>query len=130
MRIILLIMVLLSSSIVNRVAIPSENAVAVSRVTTSFDVRYTEAVLQKVSRLLSEGFKADQVRSLLREIDAMKAETPQAWTYSVIYKGKAHQLQIRALLDDLGMIDLDFATDPELAVPIRNAVDAYLGRRN
>ena len=42
--------------------------------------------------------------------------------------GKTHTgaALIRALLDDLGMIDLDFATTPELAPAVRSAVDSYL----
>jgi hypothetical protein len=130
MRVMLLIVVLSSPIIFNHVAIGAEPVSAASRVTTSFDVRYTEAVLQKVSRLLADGFKAEQVHTLLKEIDAMKAETPLAWTYQVSYRGKVRELQIRALVDDLGMIDLDFATDAELAAQIRSAVDGYLNRRN
>ena len=42
------------------------------------------------------------------------------------YKGKAQQLEIRALMDDLGMIDLDFATGSDAAPAVRAAVDGYL----
>ena len=130
MRVFLLIMLINVSIVVDSAAIAAEPSATVSRVTTSFDVRYTEAVLERVSRLVSEGFKAGQVHSLMVEVDAMKAETPQAWKYQVVYKGRARELQIRALVDELGMIDLDFATDPELAAQIRTVVDAYLSRRN
>jgi hypothetical protein len=130
MRLFFMIMLLSAPILANRVALSADAPPAISRVTTSFDLRYTGAVLNRVSRLLSAGFKAQQVDTLLKEIDAMKAETPQAWTFNVVHKGKVRELQVRALVDDLGMIDLDFATDSELAAEIRIAVDSYLNRRN
>jgi fructose-bisphosphate aldolase class 1 len=130
MRIVVMIMVLLSSIYIDNAAISADPAPAVSRVITSFDLRYTGAVLHRVSRLLSGGFGSEQADTLLKEIEAMRAEAPMAWHFSVTYKGRPCDLQIRALVDELGMIDLDFATDPELATQIRATVDSYLSRRN
>jgi len=125
----LVILLLFTPIYIDQVSIGAEPPGGVSRVTTSFDLRYTEAVLKRVSRVLSGGLDGPQIDTLLREINAMKAETPMAWHFTVTYKNLARNLEIRALVDDLGMIDLDFATDAELAAAIRTAVDGYLNRR-
>jgi hypothetical protein len=108
----------------------AEPGPGISRVTTSFDFRYTGPVLRRVARLFSDGFESNEADALLKELEGIRPESPMAWNYRVVYKEKTYQLQIRALVDDLGMIDLDFATDPELAAQIRSAVDGYLNRRN
>jgi hypothetical protein len=96
------------------------------RVTTSFDVKYASAVLHQVARLFSAGFDRNAADQVSRDIDALKADQPKNWQFSVQYQGRPQHLEIRALLDDLGMIDLDFATSPELAPAVRGAVDSYL----
>lgn len=96
------------------------------RVTTSFDVKYASAVLHQVAKLFAGGFDRGAADQVSREIDALKADQPKIWQFTVQYQGKPHGLQIRALLDDLGMIDLDFATTPELAHALRTSVDGYL----
>jgi hypothetical protein len=113
-----------------RVVFGAESVAGIVRVTTSFDFRYTGPVLRRVARLFSDGFESSQAEALLKELEGIRAESPMAWNYRVVYKRKVYQLQIKALVDDLGMIDLDFATDPELAAQIRGAVDGYLNRRN
>lgn len=96
------------------------------RITTSFDVKYAAAVLRSVAKLFSGGFDRNAADQVSRDIDALKADQPRVWQFTVQYQGKSHPLEIRALLDDLGMIDLDFATAPELAPAVRGSVDAYL----
>jgi hypothetical protein len=59
----------------------------------------------------------------------MKPDQPKVWQFNVQYKGKAEQLEIRALMDDLGMIDLDFAAGADSAPAVRAAVDTYLNGR-
>jgi hypothetical protein len=108
--------------------IPSVAADSV-RVTTSFDVKYAAAVLHQVARLFAAGFDRGAADRVSLEIDALKADQPKVWQFTVQYQGKPQQLEIRALLDDLGMIDLDFATAPELAPAVRSSVDSYLNSR-
>ncbi len=96
------------------------------RVTTSFDVKYAAAVLRQVARLFAGGFDRSAADRVSHEIDALRADQPKVWQFTVQYQGKPQHLEIRALLDDLGMIDLDFATAPELAPAVRSSVDAYL----
>jgi len=96
------------------------------RVTTSFDVKYASAVLHQVARLFAGGFDRGAADRVSREIDALKADQPKVWQFTVQYQGRTQQLEIRALLDDLGMIDLDFATTPDLAHAVRTSVDSYL----
>ena len=97
-----------------------------TRVTTSFDVRHAAAVLKAASRPLAGGFGRSEAERVSHDIEGLKADEPRVWRYQVQYQGKTQLLEIRALLDDLGMIDLDFATSAELAPALRSAVDGYL----
>jgi hypothetical protein len=47
----------------------------------------------------------------------------------VPWQGGSRPLRIRALLDDLGNVDLDFSTTPDVAPQIRRGVDGYLNSR-
>lgn len=99
------------------------------RVTTSFDVRHVGAVLRQVSKLFTGGFERRQADQLAHEIDTLKADQPRVWDYQVPWQGGTRPLRIRALLDDLGNVDLDFSTTPDLATQIRRGVDGYLNSR-
>ena len=97
--------------------------------TTSFDVKYAPAVLRLVARVPTGGFGKGELERITHEIDGLRADQPKSWRLVVQYQGQPQPLEIRALLDDLGMIDLDFATTPGLAPAIRTAVDGYLNGR-
>lgn len=99
------------------------------RVTTSFDVKYAPAVLRLVARVPTGGFGKGELERITREIDGLRADQPRNWQLVVQYQGQPQPLEIRALLDDLGMIDLDFATTQAMAPAIRTAVDGYLNGR-
>ncbi len=99
------------------------------RVTTSFDARHVGAVLRQVSKLFESGFQRSQADALAHEIDALRADQPRAWDFQVIWRGGERPLKVRALLDDLGNVDLDFSTTPDLAPQIRRGVDGYLNAR-
>ncbi len=99
------------------------------RVTTSFDAKYAPAVLRLVSRLYTGGFGAAEVSRVELDIAALKADHPKAWHFNVQYQGKTEPLEIRALMDDLGSIDLDFSASPDAAPALRAAVDNYLNSR-
>jgi len=100
------------------------------RVTTSFDARFSSAVLHQVARLFAGGFGRSEADRVSQEIDALKADQPRVWQFEVQYQGRTESLAIRALMDDLGMIDLDFTASPDAAPAVRAAVDTYLnGRR-
>jgi hypothetical protein len=99
------------------------------RVTTSFDVKYAAAVLRQVGHVYSAGFGQAEASRVDQDINGLKPDQPKVWRFEVQYKGKAGQLEIRALMDDLGMIDLDFAAGPDAAPAVRAAVDGYLNGR-
>ena len=99
------------------------------RVTTSFDSKYASAVLRQVSKLYSAGFGQAEATRVDQEINGMKPDQPKVWQFNVQYKGKPEQLDIRALMDDLGMIDLDFAAGADSAPAVRTAIDTYLNGR-
>ncbi len=99
---------------------------AVVRVTSSFDVRHAGAVLRQVSKLMHAGFLRRDADRLSHEIDALPADQSRQWDFAVIYKRSDYPLQIRARLDDFGMLDLDFFCAPPVAGAVRSAVDGYL----
>ncbi len=99
------------------------------RVTTSFDVKYAGGVLRQVGKVYSAGFGQAEASRVDQDINALKPDRPKVWQFNVQYKGKAEPLEIRALMDDLGMIDLDFAASADAAPAVRAAVDGYLSGR-
>ena len=114
------------------------------RITTSFDAKYAAAVLREVAHRLKKlpasaaattetgtdpDFDSRQAGRVAQDIDVLKADQARTWRFVAIAQGHAHPLEIRALLDDLGMLDLDFATDAQLAPTVRAAVDGYLNGR-
>jgi len=99
-------------------------------VTTSFDAKYANAVLHQVSRLFNAGFGAAEANRVNQDINALKADQSRSWQFAVQYRGKSEALEIRAAMDDLGMIDLDFSASPDAAPALRAAVDNYLNSRN
>jgi hypothetical protein len=101
-----------------------------ARVTTSFEVRHAESVLRQVAKVVESGFTRSDADRLAREIDRMRPDQPMNWQFQVVYRGVTYALRVQALLDDLGMVDLDFATDAALAPSLRSAVDGYLNSRN
>jgi hypothetical protein len=100
------------------------------QVTTSFDAKYASAVLHQVSRVYSSGFGLAEANRVNQDINALKADHSKAWQFTVQYRGKAESLEIRAAMDDLGMIDLDFSASPDSAPAVRAAVDSYLNSRS
>ena len=128
-----MIMALLAVNILLIAAIVSNSAKSaddLTRITTSFDLKHVDAVLKRVAKVFSAGFGREEAGRLALEIDALKADTRMTWEFTAMYKGSAHPLVIKALVDDLGMVDLDFATTAEVAPQVRAAVDGYLNSRN
>ena len=109
--------------------LPSWAVDAPVRVTTSFDVKYAGGVLRQVAKLYSAGFGQAEAAHVDQDISALKPDQPKVWQFSVQYKGKPGSLEIRALMDDLGMIDLDFSAGADAAPAVRAAVDGYLSGR-
>jgi hypothetical protein len=99
------------------------------RVTTSFDAKYAGGVLRQVSKLFGSGFGQSDAARVEQDINALRPDQPKVWQFKVQYHGQAESLEIRALMDDLGMIDLDFAASPDAAPAVRSAVDGYLNGR-
>ncbi|MEO7774457.1 MAG: hypothetical protein ABIT36_13165 [Steroidobacteraceae bacterium] len=96
----------------------------VVRVSTRFEMAQVQSLLQGISRLCSAGFTRSEALALARQIDALKTEKAQTWEFSATCKGSPRQLKIRALVDELSGVDLDFSTDPDFAAQIRQVVGA------
>lgn len=99
------------------------------RVTTSFNAKYANAVLHQVSRLFAGGFGSAEANRVSQDINALKADQSRTWRFTVRYRGKAEPLEIRAAMDDLGSVDLDFSASPDAAPEVRGAVDRYVNSR-
>jgi hypothetical protein len=99
------------------------------RITSSFEYKYTGAVLKKVAKLFKAGFVRSDAEKLLRDIAVLPAEQSKVWDYQVRYKGNLYELEVRVLIDDLGTLDMDFVTAPAVAPAVRDAVDGYLNGR-
>jgi hypothetical protein len=99
------------------------------RVTSSFEAKHASAVLRQVAKLFSSGFIRKDAERLAKEIDSLPAEQSKLWDFSGVRKGATYRLQVRARLDEFGMLDLDFFAAPEMVASVRSAVDGYLNAR-
>ena len=99
------------------------------RVTSSFEVIHAGAVLKQVAKLFSAGFVRKDAEQVAKLIDTLSAEESRSWEFNAVRKGVTYTLRIRARIDEFGMLDLDFFAAPELAAPVRAAVDGYLNAR-
>jgi hypothetical protein len=99
------------------------------RVTSSFEANYAGAVLKQVARLFSAGFVRKDAEQVAKLIDALSAEQSRSWEFNGVRKGVTYTLQVRARIDEFGMLDLDFFATPALAASVRGAVDGYLNAR-
>jgi hypothetical protein len=102
---------------------------ATVRVTSSFDVKYAGAVLRQVAKLMHAGFLRREAEQVAHDIDQLPADQSRHWEFMATYKRVDYPLQIRARLDDFGMLDLDFFCAPPVAGAVRSAVDGYLNSR-
>ncbi|MGA3157572.1 MAG: hypothetical protein ABSE43_08385 [Steroidobacteraceae bacterium] len=100
-----------------------------TRITSSFEYKYANPVLTRVSRQFSGGFARADVERLVNELKVLPADQPKTWEFQVRYKGQTYPLQIHVLLDDLGTLDMDFSTSSEIAPRVRTAVDSYINGR-
>jgi hypothetical protein len=99
---------------------------AAVRITSSFDVKYAAAVLRQVAKLMHAGFVRRDAEQVARDINALPADESRQWDFVAVYKRVGYPLQIRARLDDFGMLDLDFFCAPPVSGAVRSAVDGYL----
>ena len=125
-----LIMALFSVMTLALSGIRSVEADEAARITTSVEIRHVQPLLRRVAHVLQGGFGRAEADRLAAEIRTMPANQPMSWSFTVRYHGGDHPLQVRALLDELGTVDLDFATSPGLAPALRSDVDAYLNAHN
>jgi hypothetical protein len=102
---------------------------ALVRITSSFDVKHAQAVLRQVAKLMHAGFVRHDAEQVAHDIDVLPADQTRRWEFLATYKNQDYPLQIRARLDDFGMLDLDFFCAPSVAGAVRGAVDGYLNSR-
>jgi hypothetical protein len=96
-----------------------------TRVTTSFEAEHVALVLRRVAKVFSAGFGRPEADRVAAEIDKMRPDEGQAWEFSAVFKHRTVTLQIRAAMDDMAMVDLDFSTDAAAADRVRHEIDAF-----
>lgn len=96
-----------------------------TRVTTSFEAEHVGLVLRRVAKLFSAGFGRPEADRIAAAIDKMRSDEGEAWEFSAVFEHRTVALQIRAAMDDMAMVDLDFSTDPVAAKRIRHEIDAF-----
>ena len=101
-----------------------------TRITTSVEIKHVQPLLRRVAHLMDQGFTRADADKVAAEIRTMPSEQPKSWSFQVRHEGGMHPLEIRALLDELGTVDLDFSTSPVLASSLRTDIDAYLNSHN
>jgi hypothetical protein len=106
-------------------AVLAEGVVDPGRVTTRFELAQVRSLMQDIAKLCSAGFTRDEAQRLAADIDALKTEKPQVWEFSATCRAQPRRLRVRALVDELSEVDLDFSTDPEFAAQIRQVVGAH-----
>lgn len=95
---------------------------ATERVTVDIELEDCAKTLRRVARLFSAGFGRSEADRLAREIEALPTDKAGQWTYQVEQAGAPATLTVRALVDELSMVDLDFVTTPAIAARIRKAL--------
>jgi hypothetical protein len=98
------------------------------RVTSSIDSKYATAILRQVAKLFHSGFVRHDADGIAHQIDVLPADLKQLWRFTTVYKGVTYRLQIRARVDDFGMLDLDFYVPDPIAKRVRTAVDDFLNK--
>ncbi len=96
-----------------------------TRVTTSFEAEHVGLVIRRVARIFSGGFGRAEAEHVAADIDKLRSDQEAAWDFTAIFNKKPVALHIRAVMDDMAMVDLDFATDPAAAARIRREIDAF-----
>lgn len=92
------------------------------RVAADVELESCGKALRRVARLFPAGFTRADADRLAREIDALPTDEARQWTFQVTHEGSAATLTVRAVVDELSMVDLDFVTTPAIAARIRKAL--------
>jgi hypothetical protein len=94
-----------------------------TRVSTSVELKKVAPVLRRIAKVYSKGFGRSEAAQLAQQIDALPVDRERTWDFAVEREKAASTLHVRALLDNLSMVDLDFSTDAAAAARIRKAID-------
>jgi hypothetical protein len=80
----------------------------------SFESASVEPFLLRVANMV-EGFKADDVKALAREIGKLSVDSTLSRSYPVTFRGEHVNLRVEAFMDDVDAPDLYFFASPALA---------------
>jgi hypothetical protein len=95
------------------------------RVSTSFEAENVAQVLKRVARVFAGGFGRAEAERVAAGIDKLKSEQEGSWEFTATFNRRPVVLRVRAVMDDMAMVDLDFLTDAAAAQRIRREIDAF-----
>jgi hypothetical protein len=110
---------------VGSAAAAESNAPEPTRVTTSFEAEHVGLVIKRVAKIFSGGFGRAEAEHVAADIDKLRSDQEAVWDFTAIFNKKPVALHIRAVMDDMAMVDLDIATDAAAAARIRHEIDAF-----
>lgn len=99
-----------------------------SEASTSFDRPAVQPFLVRVTEFV-EGFEAEQVRALMKDLGDVRVGSERDWSYTVRHRGAEVPLRIHVWLGSGGDVDLYFFSTPDLADEILLEMRADAERR-
>ena len=113
--------ILLCGLLTSLVALPVV-AQAPVRVTASVELPQLKPFLQRIAKSCTKGYTRDEANRLAGEINALATEKSGDWEFATVCKGETQTLKVRAMVDELSRVELDFLTSATLATEIRQAL--------
>ena len=92
------------------------------RVTASVELPQLRPFLQRIAKACTKGYTRDEANRLAADINALATEKSGQWEFATVCNGEMQSLQVRALVDELSRVELDFLTSATLAGEIRQAL--------
>ncbi|MEP7314824.1 MAG: hypothetical protein ABI859_19740 [Pseudomonadota bacterium] len=96
--------------------------------TASVEMPQLRPFLQRIAKSCSKGYTRDEANRLAGDINALATEKAGTWEFTAVCKGETQSLKVRALVDELSRVELDFLTSATLATEIRQALTGLPAR--
>ena len=92
------------------------------RVTASVELPQLRPFLQRIAKACTKGYTREEANRLAGDINALATEKSGEWEFATMCKGEMQSLKVRAMVDELSRVELDFLTSATLATEIRQAL--------
>lgn len=85
----------------------------------NLDMEQLEPLLKKVSSLIEDGFKEDEIQEVCELAEEMEVEQEKGINFPIQFDGEKTGFRIQIFMDDIDAPDLYFFAPPKLAEEIR-----------